>query len=216
MKNLIFDLDGTLLNTLEDIANACNITLAKYLLPTHPVSAYRMMVGNGFDKLIRRALGSDTSLNDDEISAITIDAKNYYSAHLMEKTRPYPGICECLKNLVENGKAIAVLSNKPDPMTKAIISHFFPNLPFAIVQGAMPELPLKPSPVPLLNILQNFSWKPAECIYIGDSEVDVITGKNAHLKVAAVSWGFRDKSVLEREKPDFLCATPEELLYAIL
>lgn len=216
IKNVIFDLDGTLLYTLEDIANACNSILAQHFLPTHPVAEYRMMVGNGFDVLVRRALGPGNFLDEKKIADITAEAKNYYFSHLMDKTIPYPGIRECLTELAGNGRSLAVLSNKPDSMTKLIIKHFFPDIPFSMVQGAIPDMPLKPAPDSLLDILENFSWKPDESLYVGDSNIDVITGKNANLKVAAVCWGFRDRQELESANPDFLCSCPDELIKVIL
>lgn len=215
MQNLIFDLDGTLLYTLEDLAGACNAILKKYSLPERPLSAYNKMVGNGFDTLVRRALPQNSDIDEELAAAITAEARKYYSEHLYDATTPYPGAPEALDQLIRGGATVSVLSNKPDSMTREIISHFFPDIPFAAVQGARPDIPLKPSPVPLLRIIEKFAWNPAECLYIGDSDVDIITGKAAGLKTAGVSWGFRGRKELEKERPDFIFDTPGELLEAL-
>lgn len=212
MKNLIFDLDGTLLYTLEDLARACNAILKKYSLPERPLSEYNRMVGNGFDKLVSRALPKNSGISGELATAITAEARKYYAEHLYDATAPYPGVPAALEQLISAGATVSVLSNKPDPMTREIISHFFPNIPFAVVQGARPDIPLKPSPAPLLHIIEKFSWNPAECCYIGDSDVDIITGKAAGLHTAGVSWGFRGREELEKERPDFIFDTPGELL----
>lgn len=211
MKNFIFDLDGTLLNTLEDIGNACNMVLRQNGFTLHEMSAYRRMVGNGFDVLVQRALPKNHALNPDEVASVTSEAKNYYFNHLYERTKPYPGIPELLESLVAQGKNLAVLSNKPDPMTREIMEHFFPAIPFAKVQGALPGVPLKPSPISLLKIMGDNGWLARDSCYVGDSEVDVRTGKNAQVKTAAVTWGFRDAEELEREKPDLLFRHPQDL-----
>lgn len=213
MKNLIFDLDGTLLDTLADLAGACNAVLKKHSFPKHPLAAYKNMVGNGFAKLVRRAIPQGAG--EEEASALTAEAKAWYAEHLYDKTAPYPGVTEALLGLAEAGKGLAVLSNKPDAMTKEIISHFFPGIPFAAVQGAVPELPLKPAPDSLLNILSRFSWNPKESCYIGDSDVDIRTGKAAGLKTAGACWGFRGRDELMAEGPDFLLASPGMLFPAL-
>lgn len=212
MKTFIFDLDGTLLDTLEDIGDACNVILKKYGFPQHKIQDYRKMVGNGFDMLMRRALPDELAQSPDRLSALTSEAKNYYLSNLYNKTEPYSGIIEMLEKMLSEDRKLAVLSNKPDKMTKEIITHFFPKIPFLKVQGALPALPLKPSPIALLNMLNELSCPAVDCCYVGDSEVDVRTGKNASIKTIAVSWGFRDRDELERENPDIICDRPSQLI----
>lgn len=212
MNNFIFDLDGTLLNTLEDIARACNFALMKNALGSHNLDDYRKMVGNGFDKLVLRALPPENLFTEVEICKITAEAKSYYTNHLYEHTFPYPQISQVLQELQKAKKAIAVLSNKPDPMTKEIIHHFFPEINFTFVQGGTKDKPLKPSPEVLLELMKKHSWQKDESCFVGDSDVDIQTGKNANIYSIAVTWGFRDKDELENAQPNFICSSPKELL----
>lgn len=193
MKAFMFDLDGTLLDTLADIAAACNCLLAAHGWPQHPVAAYRRMVGNGFATLIRRAVPASVleSLDDHALERLVGEGRGLYAQHLHDATVPYPGMRDVLAELARRGFALAVLSNKPDDMTQAVIARQFPAIPFARVCGGRAGMPLKPDPAGALAILHEMNVAPEECFYVGDSDVDMRTAGAAGMVPVGVSWGFR-------------------------
>ena len=148
MKAFIFDLDGTLLDTLEDIGQACNAVLAAHGYPTHPLAAYRRMVGNGFGRLVRSALppAALQALTPEALTPLVDEARAWYGRHMREHTHPYAGMPEALTELARRGLTLAVLSNKPDDFTRTLINHYFPQIPFAEVRGGRSDTPLKPDP----------------------------------------------------------------------
>lgn len=193
MKAFMFDLDGTLLDTLADIAAACNQLLSLHGWPQHPVSVYRHMVGNGFGTLIRRAVPEAVlaSLDARTLAQLVEEGRGIYGQHLQGATVPYPGMTEALRALSERGLLLAVLSNKPDEMTQTLIPQQFPDIAFAQIYGGRSDMPLKPDPSGALKLLQNMGISPADCFYVGDSDVDMKTALAAGMIPVGVSWGFR-------------------------
>lgn len=188
---LVFDLDGTVLNTLDDIGSACNAALNAFGLPEHPLKAYEQMVGNGFYILVKRALPEDLTMPEERFLQLLATAKEAYSQNLCVHTQPYPGIPEALAHLSQKDVSLCVLSNKPEPMTQALIAHYFPSIPFARVYGGKDNVPLKPDPTRLLDMLAEIGCDPQKSLFIGDSSVDMMTAHAAHMTAIGVAWGFR-------------------------
>ena len=211
-KAYVFDLDGTLLDTLADLALACNTTLERHGFPVHPLPSFRIFVGNGFLKLVERALPADflAKAPRDEVLAILQEAKTFYTEHLRVNTKPYAGIPELVQKLKARGATLAVLSNKPDPQTKALIADIFPGI-FTLVYGQRPDVPLKPDPAALLGILAELGVTKEETVYVGDTGTDMETGRRAGLFTIGVSWGFRTEEELRSTGADAVVQHPDEL-----
>lgn len=207
-----FDLDGTLLDTLADIASACNTVLATHGYPQHPVAAYARMVGDGFAMLLRRAAPPDRPPDQEALAALTKEARAVYATRMTEQTRPYPQMQETLAALAAVGKKLFVLSNKPDNLTTALTAHYFPGIAFCAVRGAMPDQPLKPNPSCLLELLAAADVSADAACYIGDSAVDMLTAKNAALAGIGAAWGFRGKAELAAAGATLVIDEPRELL----
>lgn len=212
MAIFIFDLDGTLLNTMADIAVACNTVLGRHNYPQHPISSYAMMVGNGFHKLATRALPQDRLPDACDLQNLVDEMRQQYAQHMMEATEPYPGMTQTLAQLQAQGHILAVLSNKPHEMTKPIIAHYFPEIDFAVVRGAMPDVPLKPNPTAVNEILKDIGLKTSEIFYVGDSNVDMETAANANIIGIGAGWGFRGPFELEEAGANMVLTKPEQLL----
>ncbi|MGE9984818.1 HAD family hydrolase [Desulfovibrio sp. SGI.169] len=213
MKAFIFDLDGTLLNTLEDIGRACNAVLAAHGHPAHPLAAYRRMVGNGFSRLVRSAL-PPTALRDlapEALDALVDEARLWYGQHMRERTRPYEGMPDALTALARRGLTLAVLSNKPDELTRELVSHYFPHVPFADVRGGRPGTPLKPDPAAPGAMLAQLHLEAGQCFYVGDSDVDMLTARNAGMVSVGVAWGFRGLEEVRAAGARHLVNTPAQL-----
>ncbi len=216
MKKLaIFDLDGTLLNTLADLAKATNFALAQQGFPTHETDAYRTFVGNGINKLFERALPA-TQRDPETILKTRSLFVPYYNAHNADFSKPYPGIPTLLTALQAKGMKLAVASNKYQAATSKLIAQYFPTITFQAVYGQRDEIPSKPDPTVIHVICKEANINEADIVYIGDSHVDMETGKNANVCTVGVSWGFRPRSVLEDFHPDFIADTHEELLQYLL
>ena len=212
-KALVFDLDGTVLNTLDDIGNACNMALQEHGYPIHPLKAYEQMVGNGFIVLMIRALpqGEYERLGEESFNELLIYAQHYYAEHMCERTEPYQGIVEALTSLTHKEVVLAVLSNKPEPMTQKLISHYFPKINFAQVLGGRKDLPLKPDPTRVLTMLKELNCDPSQSMFIGDSNVDMETAKAANMIPIGVAWGFRGAKELTKYGAAKLLEDPLEI-----
>ena len=206
---VIFDLDGTLLNTIDDLADAGNHVCAARGWPVHTVDAYKRMVGNGIPKLVERFAPAGT--DGETLAGALAEFSAYYDAHKEDKTAPYPGIAELLAALKGQGVRLAVLSNKAHALAGPVVEHYFPGV-FDVVQGALPDAPVKPDPTLLRRLMEQMGAEPEHTLFVGDSNVDVLTGKNGGLTVAGVLWGFRDRQELEGAGADYVIARPEELL----
>lgn len=186
----IFDLDGTLLDTVADLANATNQALAQCGYPTHPTDAYYQFVGNGINKLFFRALPEEAR-TEENVMRIRSLFVPYYNEHNADDSRPYPGVSELLRTLQAQGVQIAVASNKYQQATAKLVHHFFPNIHFAAVYGQREGVAIKPDPAIVADILNDTGISRADTIYIGDSGVDMQTARNAEVESIGVSWGFR-------------------------
>ncbi len=212
MKKLaIFDLDGTLLDTIDDLATAVNYALSVNSLPTHAIQSYRMMVGNGVRRLVERALPEEKR-SQGVIDQLLVDFRQYYNGHLYDLSRPYDGIIQLLEELHDRGVALAVASNKYESAVKELIGHFFGNLPFVAVCGNIEGVPVKPDPSIVFRILSENPIPKADVIYIGDSAVDIETARRACVDSVAVTWGFRPLKELQEAVPDHIIDSPVELL----
>ena len=190
-KVVIFDLDGTLLDTLEDLAAAVNHALAQRGLPQHTTGEYRAMVGHGVRNLVLQALPPAWQADDARVDAALADFKAYYSAHIDVRTRPYPGIPALLARLHARGIALAVASNKFQEGTERLIGKYFPGLPFVAILGNREGFPLKPDPAIVREVLQKAGATPEQAALVGDSRTDMQTAANGGIRGIAVSWGYR-------------------------
>lgn len=210
MKALvIFDLDGTLLNTIADLGDACNYALRSMGYSEHALSTYNYMVGNGVRKLIERA---EPDANPETIDRLLELFREYYDNHCTDNTKPYPGIPELLQTLTEKGIGIAVTSNKYQAATEKIVRHFFPEIPFVAILGQVPERPTKPDPSIVFAVLSEHPTPKSAVLYVGDSAVDMETARRACIESVGVSWGFRPISELRGAYADHIVSSVEEIL----
>ena len=209
----IFDLDGTILNTLEDLADSTNYALSVHNMPGRTIDEVRRFVGNGIHKLIERAVPQGST--DEQIERVFATFKEYYKEHCAVKTRPYDEIMELLKTLREKGVLTAVVSNKGDFAVQILCKDYFPGL-FDFAVGEREGIRRKPAPDSVLAVLEQFHISKEDAVYIGDSEVDIQTAENAGMKEIAVTWGFRSEDFLKENGADCLVHTPEELLEKLI
>ena len=209
---VIFDLDGTLLNTLDDLANAGNYALEKLGLPVHDVEEYRYFVGNGIPKLIQRIVPekSDQELCDKARRFFS----QYYSSHSTDKTHPYNGICDLLLRLTDDGIKIGVATNKDHEFSESLVHTFFGNS-VNVVCGRREGAPKKPDPFSVNYIIEKLGAEKRKTIYVGDSNVDMETAHNAGLDSCGVLWGFRTEKELRESGAHYIVKTPEELYQII-
>lgn len=213
-KAVIFDLDGTLLNTIEDLANACNYALSQCEFPTHQVEKYKTFVGDGRYKLIQRIVPQQ--LKDEEtINRVLSLFDEYYEAHMIDMTKPYDGIIELLDELNKAGLHLAVVSNKPHEFAVGVVEKFFGDK-IHLTFGHRSNTPTKPDPYSVIEAMDKFGVDKSKCVYIGDSDVDINTAKNAGIKSVGVAWGFRGAGELLEAGADFIVNTTEELKELIL
>ena len=209
-ETIIFDLDGTLLDTLEDLTDSTNAALGKLGLKSRTRDEVRAFVGNGIAKLIERAVGEENKGYQAEVLA---EFKRHYAVHCADKTAPYEGILSLLQTLQAQGVKTAVVSNKADFAVKSLAKSYFDGLLLeAVGEDEAAGIRKKPAPDSLLAVMSQLSAKAETTVYVGDSEVDVQTAKNAGVECICVTWGFRDKKVLEDEGGRIFVDTPAEIL----
>lgn len=212
MKRLvIFDLDGTLLNTIADLGQCTNHALQTLGYPTHDIPSYRFMVGNGINKLFERAL-PEAERTQENVLRVRREFIPYYNRHNTDLSRPYPGIPELLARLREQGIQVAVASNKYQEATEKLIRHYFPDIPFAAVLGQREGIPVKPDPAIVEDILRTTGIPREAVLYVGDSGVDMQTALNAKVEACGVTWGFRPRTELEAFAPAHIADRVEEIL----
>ncbi len=207
---IIFDLDGTLLNTIDDLAGATNYALRTMGFPQHGLWVYPNMVGNGVRKLIERALPDDQR-SEKTINDTLAHFKEYYGEHCCDATKPYPGIPELLADLTARGINLAVTSNKYEDAVTKIISHYFPNANFRAVLGNIEGIPRKPDPSIVFKALSMCPTPKTEVLYVGDSGVDMETARRACVESCGVTWGFRPIVELQQAYADHIISTPSQI-----
>lgn len=210
-KLLIFDLDGTILNTLEDLADAANHVLAQHGFPTHPVDAYRYFVGNGMPTLIQRILPEEHK--SDAIYDICFkEFLDYYTVHMHDKTHVYEGLTETLETLQVRGIQLAVATNKVHSALAPLMANFFPTIRWQALFGQRQGIPVKPDPQIVYDILEATGCTKEETLYLGDTCVDMETAHRAGLKAIGVLWGYRPRTELEEAKADVIIEQPRQIL----
>lgn len=212
---IIFDLDGTLLNTIGDLAAACEDMLRKRNLPQHTLAEYTSFVGNGIRNLVKRSLPEQLR-SDDYVEQAKADFVEYYTHNIHNYTAPYEGITELLAELQSAGVKIAVASNKFHEGTLQLIKYFFPNIEFIAVYGNREGYPLKPDAQLIEEIMRIGGVTNSECVMVGDSAVDIQTAHNAGIDSIAVSWGFRFMEELEQANPTHIVGSVKELRELLL
>lgn len=212
--HVIFDLDGTVLDTLQDLADSVNWVCERFGWPTHPREKYKYFVGNGMVRLLERATPPEAK-DPGVWERVQEQFHAYYGAHKQDNTCPYEGMPGVLERLKEEGVSIAVLTNKPNEPARAVMEHYYPGV-FPFVQGAMPDLPVKPDPTLLRRLMECMGAKPDTTLFVGDSNVDIQTAKNGGLRSCGVLWGFRAREELEGEGANYIASTPQELAHIIL
>ncbi len=208
---VIFDLDGTLLDTLDDLMDAVNHALIQMDWPTRTRDEVRQFVGNGVAKLLERSVPAGTARSDTE-KALDI-FKAYYGVHKQDKTAPYPGVAQLLKALRERGVKLAVVSNKFDAAVKALMDDYFPGLLDACAgENEAAGVPKKPDPAMVLRVMETLGVTADRAVYVGDSDVDLQTAQNAGLPCVSVTWGFRDRDFLTAHGAAVFADAPADIL----
>ena len=208
-RAVLFDLDGTIADTLADLANAVNWALEQIGCPPCPVDSYRYKVGDGVREMCQRALPADRQELTDQVLRLM---RCRYDEHCFDLTRLYPGISELVSALAERQFKLAVLSNKPDEFTKRMIGHYFKPSPFANVRGQLLGVPLKPDPTAALQLAQELGITPAHWLYLGDTNTDMRTARAAGMHPVGVLWGFRDREELLDSGAEHIVAKPQDVL----
>lgn len=214
-KLVIFDLDGTLLNTIVDLALSTNYALHKLGYPTHEVEKYNFMVGNGINKLFERAL-PEGEKTEENVLRVRKEFIPFYDMHNADESRPYPSIPELLSYLQDTGIQIAVASNKYQAATQKLIAHYFPTIRFTAVFGQREGVKVKPDPTIVFDILKIANVEKKDVLYVGDSGVDMQTAANADVTACGVTWGFRPRAELEEFTPLYIVDTAEEIKNLVL
>ena len=211
-KTVIFDLDGTLLDSIEDIASSMNKVLESLQLPTHKIEDYKHFVGGGVDILVENALNNQSKETKDEVIK---RFKIEYDGKLHSKTLPYDGIYELLDELKKLDINLAVLSNKPHEFTVSYVNHFFKNYNFKEIHGQKKDVPKKPDPKAALDIVKCLDSSCENTYFIGDTKIDMQTAKSANMTAIGVLWGFRDEKELKEHGADFIVKEPLEIINII-
>lgn len=210
-KLVIFDLDGTLLNTIADLGAATNHALEECGYPTHPISAYPRFVGSGITKLLERVL-PESMRTPERVEQLRPYFFEYYGQHMADATEPYPGIMELLTQLTQRGVRIAVASNKYQEAVEMLIQKYFPQFEWAAVEGQKEGVPVKPDPSIVFEILSKCPTPKSEVLYVGDSGIDMETARRACVESAGVSWGFRPVTELREHYADHIVDSTGQLL----
>jgi phosphoglycolate phosphatase len=208
---VVFDLDGTLVDSLGDLADAMNAVLKELGHSTHARDAYRYMVGEGIANLVRRALPLESS-DDSEVAEVVQLMRQEYATRWTATTRPFPGIPQLIDQLRAQRVFTAVLSNKPDDATREIVSELFMDGDFDIIRGALDGVPLKPDPTSALAIVSELGQDSRNTMIVGDTAIDMATGANAGMVAVGVTWGFRDAEELEAHGADHIVQRPLDIL----
>ncbi len=208
-ETYVFDLDGTLLETLKDLAASTNFALRQYDMPEHSIEDVRMFVGNGVKKLMERAIPN--GLDNPKFEEVYATFRQHYLNHNLDTTKPYDGIPELLRELKGRGKKLAIVSNKFYAATQDLARHFFPDT-IKVAIGERENIKKKPAPDTVVEALRQLDVSKEGAVYIGDSDVDIMTARNSGLPCASVLWGFRDKEFLLEHGATFFAEKPEDLL----
>lgn len=211
INTVIFDMDGTVLYTLDDLKTATNVILRQYGYPERSLDEVRQFVGNGIRKTIERAVPADVAENQELIDLMFTDFQKYYDVHCLDETRPYDGILELMDTLKAKGYKMAIVSNKVDTAVKELNQHFFGDrVPVAI--GEKPGVKKKPAPDTVFAALEELGSTKEESVYIGDSDVDFNTALNSDMPCISVLWGFRNRDFLESMGASTFAQKPEDIL----
>lgn len=208
-ETYVFDLDGTLLETLKDLATSTNYALRTHNMPEHSIEDVRMFVGNGVKKLMERAIPN--GLDNPQFEEVYATFRQHYLEHNLDTTKPYDGIPELLAELKARGKNLAIVSNKFYAATQKLARHFFPDT-IQVAIGERENIKKKPAPDTVLKALRQLGASRETAVYIGDSDVDIMTAKNCNIPCASVLWGFRDKEFLTQHGATFFVEKPSQLL----
>ena len=212
IKAAIFDLDGTLLNTLEDLCDSTNAALEQYGYPTRTIDEVRRFVGNGVKLLMLRALGIEKPEDNAEFEDVFAAFRAHYAEHSNDHTRPYDGVMELMQHLQDAGIEMAIVSNKLDPAVKQLNELYFRQyITVAIGENEAAGVKKKPAPDTVYTALRELGIAAENAVYIGDSEVDLATAKNSGLPCISVTWGFRDRECLTEHGAQIFCDTPEQV-----
>ena len=206
---LLLDLDGTLVDSLGDIAASVNAVLSARRLPEHSVDDYRRMIGDGIGTLVARAMGPDSGAPFDEVLA---EVRAHYDAHMLDQTAPFPGIDEALAELGRRRIPLAVVTNKPHAKAQRMVEHLFSTVGFGAVLGDREGVPCKPDPASALEAARVLGVAPSRCAFVGDSDVDMKTARAAGMRAVGVAWGFRDVDELREAGADHIISDARELL----
>ena len=206
----IFDLDGTLLDTLQDLADSVNYALRQHNMPEHSIDEIRGFVGNGVRLLMQRSVPEGT--DDAQFEAVFATFRQYYMQHSLDTTKPYEGVSELLHELKCRGCRLAVVSNKMMAATQELIAHFFPDVEVAIGEHEAAGIRKKPAPDTVFQALRQLGVGPEDAVYVGDSDVDIHTARHAGLPCISVLWGFRDRTFLEAHGATTFISHPADLL----
>ena len=213
-KLIVFDLDGTLINSLEDLADSANHVLIQHGFPTHPVDAYRYFVGDGVRKLIERILPENVR-NDSQIEQCRQEFVAYYRIHMEDKTSVYPGMTELLKALKDKGLKIAVATNKVHVAVAPLMAKYFPTICFDSMIGQREGVPVKPNPQIMFDILKETGCEPSEALHVGDTATDMQLAHNAGVAPVGVLWGYRPLEELQTAGAQYIIKQPLDLLKII-
>ena len=205
---ILFDLDGTLLDSLEDMKDSVNYVMRRFGYPEHTLDEVRSYVGNGIRKLIERSLPGNAG--SETVEKALEEYRRYYDTHCMVKTRPYPGILQLLGNLKDRGFLLAVVTNKNHEAADEMCSHYFPGI-FSVVLGQRDSIPKKPDPAMISVAMKKLNAEGKNAVYIGDSEVDIMTAKNAGMDGIICLWGFREESFLRANGADVTVHSADQI-----